>query len=1633
MAESSGFFTQAGNFGSAMTGGVDPRTGLFHFGVELGRLVGNRNLGPSLPLVLSYSPLSRADMGFGPGFSLGLTSYDTGSGQLLALSTGEQYKVESISGNLLLRQKKLDTVHFSQTDDSYRVVHKSGDVEILNGPGRGPKVKVPTDLLGPSGHSLTLDWDFTVSPFPRLNSIADEDGKLLSVDYGDGSTVTLSILPEHDEGYEVKLQIEAKRLVGVSHLGLSKPLNWTFGYTALGAWGSWITKVTTPGGLSETVSYQKGHNFPDSAPSYPPLPYVKTFVQNPGAGQPQVTAKYEYSSHNFLGGGTQIPWNQDEDYLYSVLNGYTYSSTETRSCGNQTTTITRTYNSYHLLTGETTKTEEAGPGSFTRDVENGYYAKPNTEFKDQPAIFQLPTKRTVTWTGPDGTQHHEITQTDFDPYGNLVKKTDPDKRVTQWAYYPADGSESGGPKEPNGFTRLMKSTTRTPAPGTGFDAPTYTTTYRYISLDGTRDPRVAGVVMKSDAQTSADGQLQKETTVAYDTTPTSPEFGRITTLTENEYPDDGRGAPYTTTHTYSYQADTDTLTRTHTLTSHDQLTLTHSHTGSRFSGTLRSATDPRGNVTKRTSDALGRTLTHTVSADDQVYQATKTFEHDMGDVKSAPFTVTTTDAIGNQLYDTFDGAGRFMLRQRLDLDDGGTAWYTVQQHGYDEQGRLAWASELDSARSSGIFTLTRTFAYDGWGQLLTTTSSDGACHLTRTDPVSLTITTQLQDSSGQAVTGTVVTTHNLQGKPVKVQRFDKQNNAAGTRTLDRDGWGRLRQETDERGNTTRYDYDSRGRLVTTVLPDKTTIKRIYAQFTSDALVTALAVDGQTYGTQSFDGLGRLTGTTSGKRTWSYHYATPDAPAPDTVTTPDGQTRTYTYVSQLDNAVSQVATEKQTITQSFQYEPLSGSLKQASETESGSDVDTIDRTYFPSGLLKTETTKVFGQNPAIATWAYTVGGLPQSYAGVDGATQSTARDTFGRVSTVDDPAMQAALTYDTAGRLTQWATKDKLSGRSLTTVLALDDFGREVKRTVTDSQGTVWTLEQTWLANDLLAGRTLTRDSTQLRKETYAYSNRNQLQVYTCDGDAAPVGEQGKKISRQDFKCDKYGNITECVTKFADNTTDTATYAYSSDDPCRLISITRSSTPVRDLSYDAAGRLTKDDAGWTLIYDDLGRLAVSRGTLSSGYRYDPLDRLTAQTVTGVTTALYYRDTQLANVITGGDNPASTRLLPLGQGCVAQHETHSNETRLLGTDSQRTALITATGQDPGEVSAYTPYGYRPAGTSSTLGYTGERQDPATGWYHLGNGYRPYRPELMRFTAPDSLSPFDAGGINPYTYCHGDPVNHTDPTGHLAAADWAAIAFGIVDLVVAITSLGAALPEEAAIATAEFGAVQGMKTMGKEYGRKALAELGKLAAANLIGYTSSFAENLTSSQKTKDVLGWIALGITTVATLGVGAMNYQTITKWNGLRKEADNMFSIWKEERLSIEKVMAEGAPLSLAETEGGPGFIQRQNLKGTDLREELKNQVKVVKARMKLGKTQDFQMQTIDPNGEFGPLTKAHTSLGARNFVNSTAEVAQVPGRPTVALSHQALPLPAVLRVSVLSTPEVEMVEFDREVRFVRLR
>ncbi|MFT0867646.1 RHS repeat-associated core domain-containing protein [Pseudomonas sp. CAM1A] len=115
-------------------------------------------------------------------------------------------------------------------------------------------------------------------------------------------------------------------------------------------------------------------------------------------------------------------------------------------------------------------------------------------------------------------------------------------------------------------------------------------------------------------------------------------------------------------------------------------------------------------------------------------------------------------------------------------------------------------------------------------------------------------------------------------------------------------------------------------------------------------------------------------------------------------------------------------------------------------------------------------------------------------------------------------------------------------------------------------------------------------------------------------------------------------------------------------------------------------------------------------------------------------------------------------------MTQERRRSPVTALLATDRQRSTLYHQA-RDNGSAFSYSAFGHDPVdnGKVSLLGFTGE---PRTnqGYYLLGRGYRCYNSTLMRFNSPDSYSPFGSGGLNAYIFCEGDPINYTDPTGHM-----------------------------------------------------------------------------------------------------------------------------------------------------------------------------------------------------------------------------------------------------------------------------
>jgi len=216
-----------------------------------------------------------------------------------------------------------------------------------------------------------------------------------------------------------------------------------------------------------------------------------------------------------------------------------------------------------------------------------------------------------------------------------------------------------------------------------------------------------------------------------------------------------------------------------------------------------------------------------------------------------------------------------------------------------------------------------------------------------------------------------------------------------------------------------------------------------------------------------------------------------------------------------------------------------------------------------------------------------------------------------------------------------------------------------------------------------------------------------------------------------------------------------------------------------------------------------------------FHYDPLDRLTSHIQpNSPPNQRFYCKSRLATEIQG---TLSHSIVQQGDLLLAEqrHERGVLDTTLLGTDQQRSVLHTLKNNLPQRDIAYSPYGHHQnaSGLTNLLGFNGERADPVTGHYPLGNGYRDFNPVLMRFNSPDSWSPFGGGGLNAYAYCKGNPVLRTDPTGHAPVMSYAQLLK--IDKVKLVTPVGMYVADMSSVKSlgGNKGAMRGINVTNNE----------------------------------------------------------------------------------------------------------------------------------------------------------------------------------------------------------------------------
>ncbi|MCO8160812.1 sugar-binding protein [Pseudomonas sp. 21LCFQ010] len=1375
MTASTSLHSNAFNFMSFINGGVDPRTGLYTLSISLPELQSDELAGPALPLTLVFNPLNNQDSGYGHGWNLQLSQYHPAS-QMLSLSSGESFKVtEHANGQMLMKEKKLDSFHAAElVGNQYRIAHKSGQVEILQAMG-GDSPALPVEIRAANGRRISLSYTY-FNGQALLAEVRDSQRRLLTLERS-ASEVVLTLDPDQSAAkFTFTLSGHDNRVSRIT-LPTAEQAGWRLGYQELDGLLH-VTEVWTPSGAHETLRYDDaGHAFPGQS-SRPNLRRVTRHIIDPspvsGADhaqqenaqatrQPLIEVGYSYGTgtvnpvHNFLGNNASgLVWEDNgEDNLYKITGSYLYGSTETLfDAGQALRTTERTFNRFHLLTEQLIIQRRKAQRSATV-----YHADDRLNFDQQPAFFQLPDTVTDSWYDLDDPNRvrSETVKTRYDGFGNLLEEIKASGLIETRTWYPATGEPGQCPADPEGFVRQLASSTVTPASSShGEAAPVLRQRYRHEALPAVGGNGQPWLVQTEErllqVHSSNETLLQTGASRYYNAPADTFNHGRllqasvtlngITHLTDYSYRVSNGRAGGTVLHT--------TETRSSSLDAERKVIELEQSLVNGLALLTRDDTDVE---IRYRYDALQRVLSETVAPDTD-YQAARQYAYGLVAETGQRAWQQVTDVKGVAVRSELDGLNRVVAEQRQDAD-ADNAWRRIYAAQYDSRGQLS-SETLYDWLGSDERSLTTTFTYDDWQQSLSQTGPDGVLSVEQTDqaasPSGPLKRQWRQRSAGDTRRYELTETQlNLFEEPDYVQRDTHDGQSLGRHLYHYDGLGRLVEEIDALSHVTGYRYDAFDRQLTLILPDQNEVRRRYAVHSREDLPVSIAVNDVELGQQAFDSLERRYLFTVGGREQSYSFE-PGQTRPASVLTASRQRIEYSYVPALgeDPLVRRIPASN--VNASYEYDPQNARLLDC--TEQG---QTLKRTYYSTGELKSEQ-RIDDTGEYQMQYRYSLQGLLLEYIDVLGQTQSLSYDAHARLQSTGLGQTTATFSYDDLGRLARIDTVD--DQQRLGTGLGYDDHGREISREF-DLNGVIQTLTQVYDDTDQLKQRTLKQGDTLLRDEIYGYDPRSRLTSYRCSGSQCPVDPYGKTIATQVFRFDTLDNLTLVRTTFAGGSNN-AEYHYDGDDPVQLSRVTNSHAdyPAQILlSYDDDGNLIRDEQGRTLSYDALNRLLQVSGPAGDGhYRYDPLDTLSAQD----DQQRFYCAGQLSTLTDGQQGQhwlwGDDRLLAqAGQGPLA-------------TDTANSVLH-ETDASGGTASAYTPYGHRSLRPQADGGpaFNGQYAEPATGWQLLGNGYRAFNPVLMRFHSPDSLSPFDQGGVNAYAYCEGDPVNVTDPTGH---TPWGAI---------------------------------------------------------------------------------------------------------------------------------------------------------------------------------------------------------------------------------------------------------------------
>lgn len=1534
------------NAHSYIESGVDPLTGTFSANILIATLIN-----PTYEIKLCYSPLNLKDFGFGAGWRVPVSVFNKKK-KLLSLSDGRLYTVKD---DFELEHGSGDVIFEQEGDFGYRVTFRNtGIIELLQ---NGETDHCPcTARYSAHGIGMCLMWERdseknTVT-LKEIYTEGKEDEKLLTIKYGTDVS-DIHVWPDHTEKRHFSLHHRDGVLTQIKNETFQPSLDWNFNYSPTQT--TLLSAIAAPNGSIEEVSHRDvpmgdsihtrvaEHSTIDSKTRYQyqfPYPfgtsrnkcYVKSItlpLHGPLSIKESVYLdNFEVQTHETKNYRSRRPSVAIEKITCASLADSKHIKISQRRYNTLGLIVSSKCTFGEEISLETWEYDKFGRLITARD-KNAEHTFEYIYPEDKKSVLLKTAADTPDLLKPSykKIRHYLYTKRPFKktPYNDYFSH--PEVSVPEYI---------------------------TSTDCTDNKTKLYEISYYHQYRDSPTNSHYLSP-FELHAHINSHGIPVNDSTV-FDNAKKLQDFIKSNSniLDKSEI-------------ITSYWLDGNTEHKSMVFHGKDKEFKTTKTISSRFTGELLEEKDLDGSTSRYTWDGLGR-LTSTVNNPGTDFETHENFEHILvlsdedvaflgADEKvSLASLILHKDSSGCETIAGYDASNRHVQSWERASDD---KWYLVLQQRYQDK-TLIERIEIDYQNGEELLSRSMTHFPDNHTRIdmqedssnlhfdvICTTVDEAAKTLTRLyfntgqlkEPIDdqnfifepeftlkndliRTVSIDLDLNTHASFGWCERETYDHTGNVIQLQRYsltvsaEQEEEGILSATLHssiRQTYGGNKKRssfTDELGNVTRFDYDFFGRLIATHLADGTTISKAYPRHSDKALIECITVSENgrqtVLGEQTFDSLSRLTSSTSvGVQTFEYknNSLLPHEKKSNNVAI------AYETIPALGGVLKSIKCGS--LHHQFRYEKGTGLL-------SGFEDETGYASTLSYGTLthlsKEVITPIKGATAREQSRKFSPAGKCIEYTDATGKTQTISYNERGKVTESDDPDIKTTAVYGPFDRLLSQEVLNKKTCKRLAVEFTYNALGEEVERRIVADgvSATEIRIQQRLYANGQLAWRKISKGNKLLREENFTYNARHWLTDYTCSGGDLPVDSYNKAISKLALSYDAFANITSCTTHFGTDK-DIAQFHYENTDvPCQLSKVTHTHADypaVVDLKYDANGCMTHNEKGQVLGYDALNRLkTLQDGKDTYLYHYDPQGKLRSRSKLSARTDWFYQ----LGTATPVRNSECTGSKHLRISRIAEHvaalTNQDRQSHLLIADRMGTPLVAyEEGHDPALIKC-TPYGI--TDTPLTTAWSGELFDEVSGTYHLGE--RQYSPTLMRFTTPDSWSPFGDGGINSYAYL--DPVNCPDPDGHVSTWGWMGIAAAVVlGVVVGVLTMGAGM---AAVYAAGMSVAAAMMMAGG----------AALIASGAVGIAAEIIRD--NDPATARTLDWVAFGLGvagTLMTLGAGFARGAGQTALRTVRSGAPRLNGVARyavhERTLAIEmntlgSISSKGAQMQAEFLTGG---------------------------------------------------------------------------------------------------------------------